>query len=320
MKRTGKLLLGVAGSVLISSAAMAADLTPVMPAPPVAPAPPPAPSFAWTGPYAGVFAGYDFTFTLGEAGVQYGYNYGAGNFLFGFEIETGYTFTGASPVNAALNAHAGVVLADRAFIYAEGGIGSKLLVPLWNVGGGVEVAVSNTMSVFAEAKANFVVGGGGFFSWQLTGGMNYHPGGSMMMAGGGGGFEGLYFGAIGGWTTAPYAIGQFGTQAGYNFGFGNFLVGVEVETTHAVGTATVVDGTLNARVGAVLANSILVYVEGGIGTNIAVPVWNVGGGVEYLVGQSGVGVFAEANAQFIVGGGGYAGTNIQGGINYHFGP
>ncbi len=318
MKHASKLLLGVAGSVLISSAAMAADLAPVMPTP-VAPTPPPAPSFAWTGPYAGVFAGYDFTLSLAEAGVQYGYNFGAGNFLAGVEIETGYSFTGASLVNAALNVHAGVVLADRAFIYAEGGIGSKIALPLWNIGGGIEVAVTDTMSVFAEAKANFVIGGG-YLGWQLTGGMNYHPGGSMMMAGGGGGFEGLYFGTFGGWTTAPFGVGQFGVQAGYNFGFGNFLAGLEIETAHAIPAGTIVDATLNARVGAVLANSILVYAEGGIGTNIVSPVWNIGGGVEYLVGQSGIGVFAEANAQFVVGGGGYFGTNIQGGLNYHFGP
>ncbi len=317
MRLTGKLLLGIAGSVLISSAAAAADLTPVMPTP-VAPTPPPAPTFAWAGPYAGVFGGYDFTFALGEGGVQYGYNFGFGNFLAGLEIETGHSFVPAGIINASLNAHAGVVLANRVFIYGEGGIGEKLFVPLWNIGGGVEVAVTNTMSAFAEAKANFIVGGGGFLGWQLTAGMNYHPGGSMMMAGGGG-FNGLYFGTFGGWTTAPLSMAQFGVQAGYNFGFGNFLAGLEVETAHAAGVGSIVDASLNARVGAVLANSVLVYAEGGIGTDLAVPVWNVGGGVEYLVGQSGVGVFGEANAQFIIGGGGYFGTNIQGGINYHFG-
>jgi hypothetical protein len=316
MKTAGKLLLGVAGSVLISSAAMAADLTPITPPPP--PPPPPAPTFAWAGSYAGVFAGYDFGFTLGEAGVQWGYNFAFGNFLAGIEVETGHSFVPAGIINAALNVHAGAVLADRVFIYGEGGIGEKFFAPMWNIGGGVEVAVTNTMSVFAEAKANFLMGAG-FFGWQLTGGVNYHPGGGMMMAGGGG-FDGLYFGTFGGWTTAPLAVGQFGVQAGYNFGFGNFLAGLEVETTHSFGVPTIVDASLNAHIGAVLANSILLYAEGGIGTNLVVPLWNVGGGVEYLFGQSGVGAFAEATAQFIVGGGGYFGTNIQGGINYHFGP
>jgi len=319
MKAMSKLLLGVAGSVLVSSAAMAADLTPVMPAP-VAPTPPPAPSFAWAGPYAGVFAGYDFGFALGEAGVQYGYNYSFGNFIAGIELETGHPFIpGFAVINASLNAHAGVVLADRAFLYVEAGIGEKFFTPLWNVGGGVEVAVTDTVSLFAEAKANFaILGGGGFFGWQLTGGTNYHPGGGMM-AGGGGGFNGLYIGASAGYVTAPYGFGETGHQAGYNYGFGNFLVGLEVEPTHSFGMGPFANASLTARAGTVLANSFLVYGEAGIGSYITLPVWSVGGGVEYLLGNSGAGVFAEAAAQFAVGGGGYVGTEIQGGINYHFG-
>ena len=66
--RIGKaFLLGVAGSALIASGAMAADLPTV---PTVGAAPPAAPVFGWAGPYAGASGGYDTVLTSGFYGVQ----------------------------------------------------------------------------------------------------------------------------------------------------------------------------------------------------------------------------------------------------------
>ena len=84
--RIGKaFLLGVAGSALIASGAMAADLPTV---PTVGAAPPAAPVFGWAGPYAGASGGYDTVLTSGFYGVQFGCNFVRGGFLAGAEVET----------------------------------------------------------------------------------------------------------------------------------------------------------------------------------------------------------------------------------------
>ena len=159
---------------LISTAAPAADLA-LAPPPPIA-----APAFNWAGAYVGTFGGFTPAFATGRFGVQFGYNFVLrGNILAGIEVETGNTI--ATLTDASLNARLGFIARDRILLYAEAGIGTQVAVPLINVGGGVEIAVGGDMSLFAEAKGLFVVGGG-FFGTTYAAGLNFHPGGSMMAA------------------------------------------------------------------------------------------------------------------------------------------
>jgi outer membrane immunogenic protein len=102
-----KHLLVVAGVVLIASSAMAADLRPPPPVgPSYAPPPPPVPYASWTGSYFGANIGYSWGRTENDysflrftpakdhvdvdgviGGVQWGYNWQVGQWLFGFESD-----------------------------------------------------------------------------------------------------------------------------------------------------------------------------------------------------------------------------------------
>jgi hypothetical protein len=113
------------------------------------------------------------------------------------------------------------------------------------------------------------------------------------------------------------AAGHVGVQVGSNFGGGPFLAGVEVETSHSFGVPFLINASLNGRVGFTFGN-ILVYGEGGIGSIGSLPMWLAGGGAELALGTN-LGVFAEAKALFAFGSGAYAGTQINAGLNVHFG-
>lgn len=314
MKFGRALLLGAAGSVLLAGSAFAADI-PQPPGPPPPPPPPPAPMFSWSGPYVGAFAGYDFTLSGAIAGVQFGYNWEFGNFVAGLEVETIYPIFGATLVDARLNARLGAAFADKFLVYGEAGIGSWVAVPVWTVGGGVEYAVSDSLSLFAEAEAVFVMGGG-YVATQLTGGMNYHAGEGGMSSSGPHDWSGLYFGTLGGWSTT-FGLSEFGVQVGYNFAWDRFVAGLEIETTHPGAGGALINASLNARAGYAVGDRVLVYGEAGIGEWLFVPTYTLGGGVEFAVGDQ-MSLFAEAKAQGFIGGGIF-GTVIRGGVNVHFG-
>ena len=65
-------------------AAGAADLPTIPTAPPPPPAPV-APAFDWAGPYVGAYGGAILSPTVGQAGIQAGFNIVRGGFLAGIE-------------------------------------------------------------------------------------------------------------------------------------------------------------------------------------------------------------------------------------------
>jgi opacity protein-like surface antigen len=320
MRPRTKLILGAAAAVSISTAASAADfvMAPGAPPPPMA-----APGFDWSGPYVGALAGI---FNLAGssfqyAGVQFGYNVVLRDrILAGLEVETAHPFLVGLPyVNAFLNARLGMIAGDRVLLYGEAGIGTFLIGPgpgMFSAGGGVEIAVTNAMSVFGEINRLFFIAGGliptGYSTFEL--GINYHPDGSAMMASSGGAFQGFYFGALGGYTTG-FAFADAGVQFGYNMMRGNFVGGLEVATYYPFTGAAIVNASLNARLGFALRDTILIYAEGGIGTYLTAPIASAGGGVEFAFGGGPLSAFTEAKALFVLGGGGYVGTQIHGGVN-----
>lgn len=315
MKKARALLLGTAGSLMLATTAMAADIpTPVAPPPPPAPMAPPA--FSWSGPYIGAFAGYDTTLTGVIDGVQFGYNFEFGNFLAGLEVETIYPTFGGTIVDARLNARVGAVLGDVLLIYGEAGIGSWVVAPVWTIGGGIEYAIGQSISLFAEGEAVFVMGGG-YVATQITAGVNYHAGARSMAPGGAFDFTGLYFGALAGWSTT-FSLAEAGVQFGYNFGFGGAgIAGLEVETTHPFAGGALINASLNARVGYALGERFLAYAEAGIGEWLFAPVYTLGGGVEVGLGAA-ASVFAEAKAEGVLGTG-FTGVQLRGGVNMFVG-
>lgn len=172
-------LAGAVGSILIASAAMAADLPP----PVVAPAPPPpmaAPAFDWGGVYYGVYGGYNTGIPPGAAGVLVGYNFVRGNFLGGVEARLGGFFPGLGPTGfdfeGSVNARVGFLLRDRLNIYGVAGIGHVFCCDFtyWSAGGGLEIAAGSRVSLFAEGRAFNDFTGLGPPGLMIRGGVNLH--------------------------------------------------------------------------------------------------------------------------------------------------
>jgi outer membrane immunogenic protein len=175
MKMGRSLVLGIAGSVMIATGAMAADVPPLVVA---APPPPPvaAPAFDWGGLYVGAHGGGGLEVSClysddglleqalpladcvtGEFGGQVGYNVVNGNFLFGAEASIGVWWDGGpSPVHVALTARGGLLVGDNLLVYGEAGFWRYLAFsstcPCAIFGLGAEYAISNSLSIFAEAK------------------------------------------------------------------------------------------------------------------------------------------------------------------------
>jgi opacity protein-like surface antigen len=175
MKRLGMAVLaGALVSVMVSGGALAADVGPiVLPStpPPVPLAPPP--GFSFAGPYVGTYGGLlvDEAF---QAGIQGGFNFVRGHVLIGAEAQVGVVFGGRLAFEGDLNARLGVILGERFLVYGEGGIGLFAGTPIYTAGGGVEIGLGQSLSVFAEAKA---VGelGQPLSAFQVQGGINWHP-------------------------------------------------------------------------------------------------------------------------------------------------
>ena len=174
MKRLGLVVAGALASVMVSGAALAADFGPI-----VLPATPPAvplatpPGFSFAGPYVGTYGGrlVDEAF---QAGIQGGFNFVRRHFLIGAEAQVGAAFGGGLAFEGDLNARLGVILGERFLVYGEGGIGLLSGMAIYTAGGGVEIGLGQSLSVFAEAKA---VGelGQPVETFQIQGGINWHP-------------------------------------------------------------------------------------------------------------------------------------------------
>lgn len=136
------------------------------------------PGFSWGGAYLGVYAGRTFT-TLGtfdRVGGQAGYNLVRGQFLVGVEGHGAVIITPSGPAAAEveLSARLGVILRSRLLIYGEAGIGMLADQGVYAFGGGGEIAVRDSFSVFAEAKT-FGTFLSGCCSTTVQFGVNYHP-------------------------------------------------------------------------------------------------------------------------------------------------
>ncbi|WP_243368918.1 outer membrane protein [Microvirga solisilvae] len=208
-----KILLASVALLSLSAAASAADLpSRRAPAPVVA-----VPVFTWTGFYAGVNAGIGFNnggdndIVFGGAtitgdsdddagfvgGAQIGYNYQIGSFVVGVEGDlqwadfgsTTYVFpAGTVTVDSddwfgTVRARAGVAF-DRALIYATGGFAFADDRNGWTLGGGLEYAFTNNLTMKVEGlyvnleDEDFTFGGTTFSTGEtdfgvVRAGLNY---------------------------------------------------------------------------------------------------------------------------------------------------
>ena len=188
--------LGVAAVALLSSAANAADLIiPTTPAPIMESA-----GFSWEGLYAGVRAGGAWigdantygnivapagTAGAGVIGGAVGVNFvPASPFLVGLEGTADYVwYNGTSSGEFFANLRAGAVVTDSVLVYAIGGVGvqtnNNVSTGLYQLGGGVELAVTDAITVRGElvGQGDFNNGGANdpfFEAAKATVGVFYH--------------------------------------------------------------------------------------------------------------------------------------------------
>jgi outer membrane immunogenic protein len=173
------LTLGAVSVALLSTSAIAADLIiPTTPQPIVESA-----GFSWDGLYAGVQAGGEFhpSSTGGLVGIHAGVNFiVADPILVGIEGTAEYVWhSAASYGEYFINARLGAVVTDSVMVYALAGTGiassGTSSDNLYQLGGGVEFAVTDSVSVRAQivgvadyASANF------FDAAKATVGISYH--------------------------------------------------------------------------------------------------------------------------------------------------
>jgi len=157
------LAIGVSAAALMVGGAQAADLIiPTTPQPVYTPA-----GFDWEGLYVGARVGAEFNdaVTAGVVGAVAGVNFlPVDPFLLGVEVTADYVW-GDTIVDQGeffANLRAGAVVTDNAMVYALAGVGFAAAdgfdnVGLYQLGGGVEFAVTDAISVRGE-----VVGVGAF--------------------------------------------------------------------------------------------------------------------------------------------------------------
>lgn len=175
--------LAVATVALLSTAAVsAADLIiPVTPEPIYESG-----GFSWEGLYVGARAGGQWftAATYADVGGVAGFNFVASDtLLLGLEASVDYTWN--STVNRGwelfANARAGLLVGDSALVYALGGLGvytsSFGSVGLYQLGGGVEFAITDALTIRGEFTGQGSLAGGGgplFDSAKATAGLSYH--------------------------------------------------------------------------------------------------------------------------------------------------
>ncbi|KKC31931.1 outer membrane protein [Devosia psychrophila] len=187
------LLAGASLAILGSVAAQAADLIiPTTPAPIMESA-----GFSWEGLYAGVRAGGQFigtdaslyagspaNSTAGVLGASVGVNFlPVEPFLLGAEVTADYIWNNAAPSTGEyfVNVRAGAVVTDSVLVYAIGGVGTNSRTGfnqgVYQLGGGVELAVTDSVSVRGEVvgQGDFDGASDSFFeAAKATVGVAYH--------------------------------------------------------------------------------------------------------------------------------------------------
>ena len=186
------LSLGVAAAALLAGGAQAADLIiPTTPQPIYEAA-----GFDWEGLYAGVrvggqfvgadastYAGYPLNSTSGVLGAAVGVNFiPVDPFLIGAEVTGDYIWNNAfSTGEFFANLRAGAVVTDSVLVYAIGGLGTNnrtgFSQAVYQVGGGVELAVTDSITVRGElvGQGDFDGAADPFFEGaKATVGVFYH--------------------------------------------------------------------------------------------------------------------------------------------------
>jgi hypothetical protein len=321
MRTIATSLAGLAAIAALAVPARAADAVIFPPTTPATLPPLPVTAPAFAGPYwgssggVGGFSGIPNRFPV--AGTQFGYNVGLNALRVGVEIETETWFFPNPPpaIHTFINARAGFVIGRNIFLYGQFGIGSTLpnqQDPSIAAGGGVEFAVSQSTTIFAEFRTVLAPGGR---AWRIVGGVNYYARTGNAAPDDGFDWAGLYYGPFAGAlinipTLPPSSLALLGAQVGYNLVAGHFLFGAEVET-YSAASVFVPAAALLARAGFILGR-VLLYGEAGVGAFTSQPpFWTAAAGIELALGDR-VGLFAE---------GGVAGTvpQMAAGLNIHFG-
>ncbi|MFP9137123.1 outer membrane protein [Devosia sp. XGJD_8] len=186
------LLIGVSIAALGSVAAQAADLIiPTTPEPIYEAA-----GFDWEGLYVGAraggqftgsdastYAGYPISSTSGVLGVAAGVNFlPMDPLLVGVEVTGDYIWNNAfSTGEFFANLRAGAVVTDSVLVYAIGGVGTNNRTGfnqgVYQLGGGVELAVTDSISVRGElvGQGDFDGAADPFFETaKATVGVYYH--------------------------------------------------------------------------------------------------------------------------------------------------
>jgi outer membrane immunogenic protein len=140
-------------------------------------------SFDWSGFYAGVFSGIESAGLSGvqpALGVQAGVSAQFDFLLVGAEVSVRGSASNdldmGSAASGQILGRAGLVVDDDVLVYAASGYGMDLGSPGESellVGGGVELAVTNDVSVQAEYLHGFPLDGGSDTD-QITLGANFH--------------------------------------------------------------------------------------------------------------------------------------------------
>jgi opacity protein-like surface antigen len=179
MKMGRSLVLGIAGSVMISSGAMAADV-----APPVVAAPPPppmaAPSFDWNrfyiGLYGGAWASLDyFALYSARTGLTIGRNFQMGRGVLGMEVTAGIWDFDDPSWEIAVRARGGVLLTDTILIFGLVGYSHDYYNDdnALDLGGGLEVGLGENISLRFDAYLWFDGDGYGVEDMAINIGVNW---------------------------------------------------------------------------------------------------------------------------------------------------
>lgn len=146
--------LGVAAALIVGGAQAADLLIPTTPQPIYEAA-----GFSWNGLYAGFHGGaqFDELLTVGVIGAHAGVNFiVAEPILLGLEGTAEYVWSNdVSAGEFFVNARVGAVVADAVLVYGLAGAGVKTAegadnVGIYQLGGGVELAVTEAVSVRAQ--------------------------------------------------------------------------------------------------------------------------------------------------------------------------
>lgn len=180
MKLFNRLVLSTLATTITCGSATSADLITVPTSTPVEMPVYEEPGFDWSGFYAGVYGvgqNGSVSDTQFGIGVQAGVNAQFDFYLLGAEVAVhGLTGDVGNTTYGQILGRAGLVVSDDVLVYAAGGYGIDLGAPEEDdvlMGGGVELALTENVSVEAQYLHGFPLDGGNEKN-QFTVGANFH--------------------------------------------------------------------------------------------------------------------------------------------------